>query len=163
MRRAASPTPTGCSGAGRRLSPTSPRRAASTHESVTGSVTPTPCGERDRPARRLLHTARQEARRHGFRFEQLHVELILAALRRREGRRVSTAHLRRRYAALGSTFGDGRDLPLNLPCVASRGGARRSPAPPPPRHGGPRGPPADAPAPLRIPPAARPLQPDPPR
>jgi hypothetical protein len=70
---------------------------------------------RNRPARRLLHTARQEARRHGFRFEQLHVELLLAALRRREGRRVSTAHLRRRYAALGSTFGDERDLPLNLP------------------------------------------------
>jgi len=66
-------------------------------------------------ARPLLETARAEARRHGFRFEKLHSELLLVELNRREGKRVSTASLERRYQALGSTFLYEGGLPLNLP------------------------------------------------
>lgn len=68
-----------------------------------------------RLARRLLETARTAARRHGFRFEKLHSELLLVELNRREGKRVSTASLKRRYQALGSTFLYEGGLPLNLP------------------------------------------------
>jgi tetratricopeptide (TPR) repeat protein len=66
-------------------------------------------------ARRLLEKARTAARRHGFRFEALHSDLLLALLDRREGKRVSIASLGRRYEALGSTILDEGELPLNLP------------------------------------------------
>jgi tetratricopeptide (TPR) repeat protein len=67
------------------------------------------------PARRLLAQARTAARRHGFRVEAVHSDLLLAELNRREGKRVSTASLKRRYQALGSLFLDEGGLPLNLP------------------------------------------------
>jgi tetratricopeptide (TPR) repeat protein len=66
-------------------------------------------------ARRLLEKARTAARRHGFRFEALHSDLLLAELNRREGKLVSTASLKRRYRVLGSAFLDEGGLPLNLP------------------------------------------------
>ena len=66
-------------------------------------------------ARPLLEKARTEARRHSFRFEDLHSQLLLTELHRREGRTVSFAPLRRRYQALGSSFLAEVTLPLNLP------------------------------------------------
>jgi hypothetical protein len=68
-----------------------------------------------RLARRLLERTGTTARRHGFRIEALHTDLLLALLDRREGKRASIASLRRRYEALGSTILDGAELPLNLP------------------------------------------------
>jgi tetratricopeptide (TPR) repeat protein len=69
-----------------------------------------------RPAQPMLEKARTAARRHGFRFEALHADLLLAALRNRERRRVSLAPLGRRYARLGSVFLPDRvELPINLP------------------------------------------------